>query len=45
MAAVVMMVALDQLVNRTRIGRSIRATAQDPEAAVLMGVNIDTVVG
>ena len=44
MAAVIMMVALDQLVNRTRIGRSIRATAQDPEAAVLMGVNIDTVV-
>jgi branched-chain amino acid transport system permease protein len=43
-AAVVMMIALDQLVNRTRIGRSIRATAQDPEAAVLMGVNIDTVV-
>jgi branched-chain amino acid transport system permease protein len=43
-AAVVMMVALDQLVARTRIGRGIRATAQDPEAAVLMGVNIDTVV-
>jgi branched-chain amino acid transport system permease protein len=43
-AAVVMMIALDQLVNRTRIGRGIRATAQDPEAAVLMGVNIDTVV-
>jgi len=43
-AAVVMMIALDQLVNRTRIGRGIRATAQDPEAAVLMGVNIDTIV-
>ncbi|MDT7560320.1 MAG: branched-chain amino acid transport system permease protein [Pseudonocardiales bacterium] len=43
-AAVVMMVALDQLVARTRIGRGIRATAQDPEAAVLMGVNIDTIV-
>jgi len=39
-----MMVALDQLVARTRIGRGIRATAQDPEAAVLMGVNIDTIV-
>jgi branched-chain amino acid transport system permease protein len=43
-AAVIMMVALDQLVSRTRIGRGIRATAQDPEAAVLMGVNIDTIV-
>ena len=38
------MVMLDQLVARTRIGRGIRATAQDPEAAVLMGVNIDTIV-
>jgi len=43
-AAIVMMVGLDQLVNRTRIGRGIRATAQDPEAAVLMGVSIDTIV-
>lgn len=43
-AAVVMMVVLDQLVNRTRMGRGIRATAQDPEAATLMGVNIDTIV-
>jgi branched-chain amino acid transport system permease protein len=43
-AAVAMMIILDQLVSRTRIGRGIRATAQDPEAAVLMGVSIDTVV-
>jgi branched-chain amino acid transport system permease protein len=43
-AAVVVMILLDQTVARTRIGRGIRATAQDPEAAVLMGVNIDTVV-
>lgn len=43
-AALVMMVALDTLVNRTRIGRGIRATAQDPEAAVLMGVSIDRIV-
>ncbi len=43
-AALIMMVGLDQLVNRTRIGRGIRATAQDPEAAVLMGVSIDTIV-
>jgi branched-chain amino acid transport system permease protein len=43
-AAVIVMVLLDQTVARTRIGRGIRATAQDPEAAVLMGVNIDTIV-
>jgi branched-chain amino acid transport system permease protein len=43
-SAILMMVALDQLVARTRIGRGIRATAQDPEAAVLMGVNINTIV-
>lgn len=42
--AIVMMIVLDQLVNRTRIGRGIRATAQNPESAVLMGVNIDRVV-
>jgi branched-chain amino acid transport system permease protein len=43
-AALVMMVALNLVVNRTRIGRGIRATAQDPEAAVLMGVSIDGIV-
>ena len=35
---------LDRFVNRTRIGRGIRAVAQDPEAASMMGVNIDRVV-
>lgn len=43
-AAVGMMVALDALVNRTKIGRGIRATAQNPEAAVLMGVDINKIV-
>jgi branched-chain amino acid transport system permease protein len=43
-AAIIMMVALDMTVNRTKIGRGIRATAQDPETATLMGVNIDIVV-
>ncbi|TNY37653.1 branched-chain amino acid ABC transporter permease [Thermomonospora catenispora] len=42
--AILMMIALDQFVNRTRLGRGIRAAAQDPETAVLMGVNIDRVV-
>lgn len=38
-AAVGMMVALDQFVRRSRLGKGIRATAQDPETAALMGVN------
>jgi branched-chain amino acid transport system permease protein len=43
-AAVVLMVALDRFVATTRLGRGIRATAQDPGTAALMGVNIDRVV-
>jgi len=43
-SALVLMFALDRFVNRTRLGRGIRAVAQDPEIASLMGVNIDRVV-
>jgi branched-chain amino acid transport system permease protein len=43
-AALLMMVALDQFVRRTRFGRGIRAVAQDPESAALMGVNSSRVV-
>ena len=43
-AAILMMIALDRFVNGSRLGRGIRATAQDPDTAVLMGVNIDRVV-
>ncbi len=43
-AALVLMVALDRFVNRSRLGRGIRATAQDAETAALMGVDIDRVV-
>lgn len=43
-AALVLMVGLDQFVRRSRLGRGIRATAQDAETAQLMGVNIDRVV-
>ena len=39
-----MMVVLDQFVRRSRLGRGIRAVAQDPEAAALMGVNRDRVI-
>ena len=39
-----MMVALDTFVNRTRLGRGVRAVAQDPDTAALMGVNKDRVI-
>ncbi len=42
--AVTMMFLLDAFVRRTRLGRGIRAVAQDPETASLMGVSIDRVV-
>jgi branched-chain amino acid transport system permease protein len=44
-AALLMMVALDFFIRRTRLGREIRAVAQDPEAAALMGANAQSVVG
>ncbi len=38
------MVAVDRIINRTRMGAAIRAVAQDPEAAQMMGVNLDRTV-
>jgi branched-chain amino acid transport system permease protein len=44
-AATVPLVALlTTFVARTRMGRAMRATAQDPEAARLMGINVDTTI-
>ena len=43
-AAIVMMVGLDTFVNRSRLGRGVRAVAQDPDTAALMGVNQDRVI-
>jgi len=42
--ALLMMLLLDQFVRRSRLGRGIRAVAQDPESAALMGVNSTRVV-
>ncbi|TML14263.1 MAG: branched-chain amino acid ABC transporter permease [Actinobacteria bacterium] len=42
--AIIMMIGLTVFVNRTRIGRGVRAVAQDVETARLMGVNVDKVI-
>ena len=39
-----MMLALDTFVNKSRLGRGVRAVAQDPDTAALMGVNKDRVI-
>jgi len=39
-----LMLALHFFVNLTRLGKAMRATAQDPEAARMMGVDVDRVV-
>ncbi len=42
--ALVMMLFLDAMVSRTKLGRSIRAVAEDAPTAALMGVNIDKTI-
>ena len=42
--AFALMVALWFLVNKTRMGKAMRATSFDQEAATMMGVNIDRVI-
>lgn len=43
-AAIVMLIFLDRLVAKTRLGQGIRAVAQDADTASLMGVDIDRVI-
>ena len=43
-ACLIMLFSLDRLVAKTKLGRSIRAVAQDAETASLMGVNIDRTI-
>ncbi|HLG62329.1 MAG TPA: branched-chain amino acid ABC transporter permease [Ktedonosporobacter sp.] len=42
--AVVLMIALQWMVTSTKLGRAMRAVAQDREAAALMGVNVDRII-
>lgn len=42
--AVALMVALQVFVKKTKTGKAMRATSQDPESARLMGIDIDRVI-
>jgi len=39
-----LVILLTSFVARSRLGKAMRATAQDPEAARLMGINVDTTI-
>ena len=44
LTAIVLMVVLQLLVTRTKMGRGMRAVAQDRDAAALMGVNVNRII-
>jgi branched-chain amino acid transport system permease protein len=43
-AMIPLVILLTTFVSRSRLGKAMRATAQDPEAARLMGINVDTTI-
>ena len=43
-ATVPLVLLLTFFVSQSRLGKAMRATAQDPEAARLMGINVDTTI-
>jgi len=43
-ASVLLMIGTDWFIRRTRTGRGIRAVAQDPDTATLMGVNKERII-
>jgi branched-chain amino acid transport system permease protein len=43
-ATIPLVLLLTTFIARSRLGKAMRATAQDPEAARLMGINVDTTI-
>lgn len=43
-STLVMLVILDRFVHRTRVGKGIRAVAQDADTASMMGVNVNRII-
>jgi len=43
-AALLMLVGLNLLVNRTKVGKAIRAVAEDQATASLMGINVNRII-
>jgi branched-chain amino acid transport system permease protein len=39
-----LLIVMTSFIARSRLGKAMRATAQDPEAARLMGINVDTTI-
>jgi branched-chain amino acid transport system permease protein len=39
-----LLIGMTMFIGRSRLGRAMRATAQDPDAARLMGINVDTTI-
>jgi branched-chain amino acid transport system permease protein len=39
-----LVILMTAFITRSRLGKAMRATAQDPEAARLMGINVDTTI-
>jgi branched-chain amino acid transport system permease protein len=39
-----LLIAMTTFIGASRLGKAMRATAQDPEAARLMGINVDTTI-
>ena len=42
--SIILMVALDQFVKKTKLGKAMRATSEDSEAASLMGINVNKTI-